>query len=152
MFHDKKSFKIATFTNKFTATIIHLTEKEERPLAMSSKLFYLFLVQLTNPNYYIYVLTGPREELLKVVGLSHDEPIPSSNELFRTKVSWQKPIFNHTGVSHYSYEITNGTEEIIRNLKRRTIDLNTVFTTVSETICVTLRLFQPLCQQGNYSR
>jgi len=72
---------------------------------------------------------GPREELLKVVGLSHDALVPSSNELFGTKVSWQKPLFNHSAVNHYSYKITNGTDKLVRNKVRRAIDLNTVFTT-----------------------
>ena len=99
---------------------------------MSSNFLYWFELQLIQipSNYYIYVFTGPREELLKVVGLSHDALVPSSNELFRTKVSWQKPLFNHSEVSYYSFKITNGTERIVGNVQRRAIDFNTVSTTV----------------------
>lgn len=95
---------------------------------------------------------------MKVVGLSHDALVPSSNELFGTKVSWQKPLFNHSAVNHYSYKITNGTDKLVRNKVRRAIDLNTVFTTVSETICETVllgtfkTLIQPQCRQGNEPR
>lgn len=77
---------------------------------------------------------------MKVVGISHDELVPSSNGLFRTKVSWQKPLFNHSEVNHYNYKITNGSEKTAGNIRRRAIDFNIVFTTVSEMICVAVRL------------
>ena len=73
---------------------------------------------------------------MTVVGLRHDALVPSSNELFRTKVSWKKPLFNHSKVSHYRYKITNGTKKPVRNVQRRAIEFDTYFITVSEAICV----------------
>lgn len=74
---------------------------------------------------------------MTVVGLRHDALVPSS-ESFRTKVSWKKPLFNHSEVSYYRYKITNGTEKPVRNVQRRAIEFHTYFITVSEAICVTV--------------
>ena len=74
-------------------------------------------------------------ELVKVVGLKHNGLVPSSQGSFRTTVSWQKPLFDHSAVRHYSYRISNtsvkGTD---RKIRRRAIDFNTDFTTVSEVL------------------
>ncbi|XP_078349309.1 uncharacterized protein LOC144634272 [Oculina patagonica] len=79
---------------------------------------------------------APREELLKVVGLSHDELVPTSDGSFRTKVSWQKPLFNHSAVSHYSYKITNSTQKSVGKMRRRAIDFDAVFTTKNTNVTI----------------
>lgn len=75
---------------------------------------------------------------MTVVGLRHDALVPSSNELFRTKVSWKKPLFKHSEVSHYRYKITNGTKKPVRDVQRRAIEFDTYFITVSEAVFVTV--------------
>ncbi len=107
-------------------------------MAWSNGIFHVFTdlrnnyIYLTYLSQLIYVFTAPREELLKVVGLSHDELVPTSDGSFRTKVSWQKPLFNHSAVSHYSYKITNSTQKSVGKMRRRAIDFDAVFTTVSD--------------------
>ncbi|XP_022807366.1 uncharacterized protein LOC111344407, partial [Stylophora pistillata] len=72
---------------------------------------------------------GPRTDLVKVVGLSRNELMPSSDESFRTTVFWQKPLFNHSVVQYYRYRISNTSSETVGKKKRRAIDLNTDLTT-----------------------
>lgn len=116
---------------------------KDHEMASSNNVFHVFtdlrdnFIYLTYLSQLIYVFTAPREELLRVVGLSNDELVAVSDGSFRTKVSWQKPLFNHSAVSHYSYKITNSTQKSVGKIRRRAIDLNTVYTTVSETFCCT---------------
>ncbi|KAJ7358888.1 hypothetical protein OS493_020726 [Desmophyllum pertusum] len=72
---------------------------------------------------------APRGELLTVVGMMHNKLVPSSNGSFRTNVVWQKPRFNHSAVSHYSYKITNTKGKTGGKINRRAIDFNKDFTT-----------------------
>ena len=49
--------------------------------------------------------TEPREELVQVNSLKYDEIFPTANNTFRTTVSWEKPLFIHSDVHHYSYKV-----------------------------------------------
>ncbi|PFX14744.1 Vascular endothelial growth factor receptor 2 [Stylophora pistillata] len=79
---------------------------------------------------------GPRTDLVKVIGLRHNELMPSSDESFRMTVFWQKPLFNHSVVQYYRYRISNTSSETVGKKKRRAIDLNTDLTTESNNVTI----------------
>ena len=80
----------------------------------------------------VWIHPGPRTELVKVVGLRHSGLVSSAGESFRTTVSWQKPLFNHSTVQHYRYKISNISSKTVGKKTRRAIDFDTDLTTVSE--------------------
>ena len=61
---------------------------------------------------------GPNEELVKVIGLKHGVQVAGPNNTFSTTVWWEKPLFTHSGVKHYTYKV------IISDQKRRKRDIN----------------------------
>ncbi|CAH3145354.1 unnamed protein product [Pocillopora meandrina] len=79
---------------------------------------------------------GPRAELVKVVGLRHSGLVSSANESFRTTVSWQKPLFNHSTVQHYRYKISNISSKTVGKKTRRAIDFDTYLTTRSNNVTI----------------
>lgn len=60
----------------------------------------------------------PNEELVKVIGLKHGVQVAGPNNTFSTTVWWEKPLFTHSGVKHYTYKV------IISDQKRRKRDIN----------------------------
>lgn len=78
---------------------------------------------------YKYLITVPREELLKVVGLKHSEIAPSSSRAFSTTVMWEKPLFKHSAVKYYRYKISAKENQL--QIRRRATELSDVLTTVS---------------------
>lgn len=73
-----------------------------------------------------------------MVGLKHDEIVPSHNDSFRTTVKWQKPLFTHSVVTHFTYKTTKKSE-----VERRAIDFDTEFTTVSSVKHVLVDIIYP---------
>ena len=64
---------------------------------------------------------------MKVIGLKYDKLIPGPSNTFGTKLSWQKPLFTHSGVKYYSYKV-------LRTSAPQDTNLNTALETVSKTI------------------
>ena len=61
----------------------------------------------------------PNEELVKVIGLRHGAQVAGPNNTFSTTISWEKPLFKHSGVKHYIYKVLP-----ISDQKRRKRDIN----------------------------
>lgn len=78
---------------------------------------------------------GPRAELVKVAGLRHSGLVSSADESFRTTVSWQKPLFNHSTVQHYRYKISNISSKTGKKTRRAT-DFDTYLTTRSNNVTI----------------
>ncbi|CAH3043290.1 unnamed protein product [Pocillopora meandrina] len=75
----------------------------------------------------------PREELVQVNSLKYDEIFPTANNTFRTTVSWEKPLFTHSDVHHYSYKVV-AINSLLR--KRRETLSNTMITTTGTSVTI----------------
>ncbi|XP_066025560.1 uncharacterized protein [Pocillopora verrucosa] len=75
----------------------------------------------------------PREELVQVNSLKYDEIFPTANNTFRTTVSWEKPLFIHSDVHHYSYKVV-AINSLLR--KRRETLSNTMITTTGTNVTI----------------
>ncbi|CAH3167645.1 unnamed protein product [Porites lobata] len=72
-------------------------------------------------------------ELLAVVGLKHEELVPTSSSTFSATVKWEKPLFTQSNVTHYIYRTTKA---IKGQMERRSIglDIQNITTETSVTI------------------
>ena len=68
---------------------------------------------------------------MKVIGLQYDELVPGPNNTFGTTMSWQKPLFTHSGVKHYRYKVLRRSAQLRR---KRDTNQNTALETVSKPI------------------
>ena len=67
-------------------------------------------------------------ELLAVVGLKHEELVPTSSSTFSATVKWEKPLFTQSNVTHYIYRTTKA---IKGQMERTSIGLDIQNITVS---------------------